>query len=111
MNRFLLGIAAGAALVYFFDAEHGENRRMKASNWVSQYVNADTMQQARQATQATMQQARQATQSTMQQARSLTGQMSDQVNQLRSGRRSSSAATSDSLATDNATRTPAGTQS
>ena len=100
MNRFLLGIAAGAALVYFFDAEHGESRRMKASNWVGQYVNADTMQQARQATQ-----------STVQQARSLTGQMSDQVNQLRSGRRSSSAATSDSLATDNATRTPAGTQS
>lgn len=96
MNRILLGAAIGGALVYFFDNERGEARRMRASNWVSQYVNSDTMDQARQATQATVQQ-----------ARSLTGQVSDQVNQLRSGRRST--ATS-ATSVNNSTKTSAGAQ-
>lgn len=96
MNRFLVGAAIGGALVYFFDNERGEARRMRASNWVSQYVNSDTMEQAKQATQATVQQ-----------ARSLTGQVSDQVNQLRSGRRSTSATTA---SVNNSTKAPAGAQ-
>lgn len=111
MNRFLWGIATGAALIYFFDSERGETRRMKASNWISQYVNADTMEQARHATQTTMEQARHATQSTMQQARSLTGQVSEQVSQLRSSRRSATPATGASAASNNATKTPASAQS
>ncbi|HET9111344.1 MAG TPA: YtxH domain-containing protein [Ktedonobacterales bacterium] len=78
MNRMLLGAAIGAALVYFFDVERGEMRRQRASNWASQYVNSDTMDQARQAGQATMEQ-----------ARALTNQVSNQVSQLRSGRKSS----------------------
>ena len=96
MNRILLGAAIGGALVYFFDNERGEARRMRASNWVSQYVNSDTVDQARQATQATVQQ-----------ARSLTGQVSDQVNQLRSGRRST---TTSAASANNSTKTSAGAQ-
>lgn len=78
MNRLLLGAAIGAALVYFFDVERGETRRQRAGNWASQYINSDTMDQARQAGQATMDQ-----------ARALTNQVSNQVNQLRAGRKSS----------------------
>jgi gas vesicle protein len=78
MNRFLIGAAIGAALVYFLDIEHGEERRLRASNWVSQYVNADTMEQARQATRATAQR-----------AQTVKGQITEQVNQLRSNRRAS----------------------
>lgn len=96
MNRLLLGAAIGGALVYFFDNERGEARRMRASNWISQYVNSDTMEQAKQATQATVQQ-----------ARSLTGQVSDQVNQLRSGRRST---TTTATSGSNSTKAPAGAQ-
>lgn len=81
MNRILLGAAIGAALVYFFDVERGEDRRSRAADWTRQYVNADTITQARQATQ-------QASQATVRQAKSLTGQVTDQVNQLRTGRRS-----------------------
>ena len=77
MNRLLVGAAIGAALMYFFDTERGETRRQRASNWASQYVNADTMDQARQAGQATVEQ-----------ARALTNQVSNQVSQLRSGRKS-----------------------
>jgi len=110
MNRFLLGVATGAALIYFFDSERGELRRTKASNWISQYVNADTMEQARHATQSTMEQARHATQSTMQQARSLTGQVSEQVNQMRSSRRSTTPATSESAAANNASKASASAQ-
>jgi hypothetical protein len=80
MNRFLWGAAIGAALLYYLDAERGESRRMRASNWISQYVNADTMEQARSTTR-----------STVEQARALKGQVTDQVNQLRSNRRSGSA--------------------
>lgn len=78
MNRILLGAAIGAALVYFLDVERGEARRNRASDWASQYINSDTMDQARQAGQATIQQ-----------ARSLTNQVSSQVNSMRSGRKTS----------------------
>lgn len=81
MNRFLVGAAIGAALVYFLDTDRGEARRLRASNWISQYVNADTMEQARTATR-----------STVEQARALKGQVTEQVNQLRSNRRSIPAA-------------------
>lgn len=81
MNRILLGAAIGAALVYFFDVERGEDRRRRTADWGRQYINSDTLSQARQATQ-------QATQSTVRQARALTGQVSDSVNQLRSRRSS-----------------------
>lgn len=83
MNRILLGAAIGAAVVYFFDVERGEIRRNRATDWGRQYINSDTMTQAKQATQATVRQ-----------AKSLTGQMTDQVSQLRSGRRSSNTSTS-----------------
>jgi gas vesicle protein len=83
MNRILLGAAIGAAIVYFFDTERGETRRNRAANWGRQYINSDTVEQAKQATQATVRQ-----------AKSLTGQMTDQVSQLRSGRRSSNTSTS-----------------
>lgn len=83
MNRMLLGAAVGAALMYFFDTERGELRRQRASNWASQYVNSDTMDQARQAGQATMEQ-----------ARALTNQVSNQVNQLRAGRKSTTSGVS-----------------
>ncbi len=96
MNRLLLGVAIGAALVYFFDSEQGESRRTRASSWMSQYVNADTVEQARQATQATVQQ-----------ARSLTEQVSSQVSQLRTGRR---AASNGSQPRDTASTAPAGYQ-
>lgn len=96
MNRILLGAAVGAALVYFLDVERGEARRMRASNWASQYINSDTMDQARQATQATMQQ-----------AKALTGQVTDQVNQLRSGRRST---TTTGASLNNSTKASASAQ-
>ncbi|HEX8995668.1 MAG TPA: YtxH domain-containing protein [Ktedonobacterales bacterium] len=96
MNRILLGAAIGAALVYYLDNERGEARRMRASNWISQYVNSDTMEQARQATQATVQQ-----------AKSLTGQVTDQVNQLRSGRRST---TTTGASLSNSTKSSASAQ-
>ena len=95
MNRIIMGAAIGAALVYFLDTERGEARRTRFSNWATQYVNGDTMQQARQAGQATIQQ-----------AKSLTGQVGDQVNQLRSGRRSNGT----SVASSNSTRSTAGAQ-
>lgn len=96
MNRILLGAAIGAALVYFFDVERGEARRQKLGDWAGQYVNSDTMDQARQAGQATMDQ-----------ARSLTNQVSNQVNQLRSGRRSS---TTGVTSTSDSTKASAGAQ-
>jgi hypothetical protein len=96
MNRILLGAALGAALVYFLDIERGEARRTRASDWASQYINSDTMDQARQAGQATIQQ-----------ARSLTNQVGNQVNQLRAGRRSSS---NSGVSANNATRASASAQ-
>ena len=92
MNRFLLGAAIGAALVYFLDVEHGAVRRQRASDFASQYINSDTMDQARQAGR-----------STMNQARSLTNSVSNQVSQLRN-RRSTSG---DLAAADSSTLTPA----
>lgn len=96
MNRLFLGVAIGAALTYYLDSERGETRRARATNWLSQYVNSDTMEQARHATQATVQQ-----------ARSLTGQVSDQVSQLRSGRRTG---TNGPVSTNNSTKSPASAQ-
>ncbi len=96
MNRFLLGAAIGAAIVYFFDVERGEARRTQVSDWAGQYVNSDTMDQARQAGQATMQQ-----------ARSLGNQVGSQVNQLRSGRRTS---TDGAASANNSTKASASAQ-
>lgn len=78
MNRILLGAAIGAALVYFLDVERGATRRQRASDFASQYVNADTMDQARQAGR-----------STMNQARSLTNSVGSQVSQMRNRHSSS----------------------
>ena len=91
MNRILLGAAIGAALVYFLDVERGESRRQRAADFAGQYINADTMDQAREAGR-----------STMNQARSLTNSVGSQVSQLRN-RRSS---TGDLTATDSSVLTP-----
>jgi hypothetical protein len=96
MNRLLLGAAIGAALVYYLDSERGESRRARATNWLSQYVNSDTMEQARQATQGAVQQ-----------ARSLSGQVSGQVSQMRSGRRTG---TNGPVSANNSTKAPATSQ-
>jgi hypothetical protein len=82
MNRILLGAAIGAALVYFLDVERGAARRQRASDFASQYVNADTMDQARQAGRSTMNQARSLT-------NSVTNSVGSQVSQLRNRRSSS----------------------
>lgn len=80
MFRFLLGVSAGAALVYFLDAEHGAERRAQANAWARQYINPDTMEQARQ---TTLSQARNLGQQISQQA----GAVTDKVNQYRASRR------------------------
>ena len=82
MNRLLLGAAIGAALVYFFDVEQGPARRQRASDFASKYINADTMDQARQAGRSTMEQARSLT-------NSVTNSVSNQVSQLRNRRSTS----------------------
>ena len=84
MFRFLLGVSVGAALVYFLDLERGADRRTQASAWARQYVNADTIEQARQ---TTMTQARSLGQQISQQA----GAVSDRVSQYRASRRDTSA--------------------
>ena len=80
MFRFLLGVGVGAALVYFFDAEHGAERRTQANEWARQYINSDTIEQARQ---TTMSQARSLGQQLSQQA----GVVSERVGQYRASRR------------------------
>lgn len=80
MLRFLLGVSVGAALVYFLDVERGADRRTQASSWARQYVNADTIEQARQ---TTVNQARSLGQQISQQA----GAVGDRVSQYRSSRR------------------------
>jgi len=95
MNRILLGVAIGAALAYFLDAERGESRRQRAADFASQYINADTMDQAREAGRSTMNQARSLT-------NSVTSSVGSQVNQLRN-RRSTSG---DLAATDGSILTP-----
>jgi len=79
MNRILLGAAIGAALVYFFDVEHGPARRQRASDFASQYINSDTMDQAREAGRSTINQARSLT-------NQVTNSLSNQVSQLRNRR-------------------------
>ncbi len=79
MFRFLLGVGVGAALVYYLDAEHGEERRTQTSAWLQQYINADTIEQARQ---MTMNRARNLGQQISQQA----GSVTDRVSQYRSAR-------------------------
>lgn len=78
--RFLLGIGVGAALVYFLDQERGADRRAQANNWMRQYVNSDTIAQARQ---TTVNQARTLGQQTSQ----LAGAVNDRVSQYRADRR------------------------
>lgn len=100
MNRFLMGIGMGAALAYFYDQQRGEARRARLGEWVNQYFNSDTMEQARQATQATIGQ-----------ARNLTGQVSDQVNQIRAGRRpATTTTTTTTTGTSNSAKSSAGAQ-
>ncbi|HEU0027356.1 MAG TPA: hypothetical protein VFQ25_09595 [Ktedonobacterales bacterium] len=84
MFRFLMGITFGAALAYFLDAERGATRRAQANTWLRQYVNADSIEQARQ---TTMSQARNLGQQLSQQA----GAVSGRVNQYRSSRRGAAA--------------------
>jgi hypothetical protein len=84
MLRFLLGVGVGAALVYYFDVEHGANRRTQASEWMRQYVNSDTISQARQ---TTMNQARTLGQQISQQA----GAVNDRIGQYRTDRRAAAA--------------------
>ena|SRR5512146_2336897 len=84
MLRFLLGVAFGAALAYFLDTERGAARRAQANSWLREYVNADTIEQARQ---TTMSQARNLGQQISQQA----GVVTDRVNQYRSTRHESAA--------------------
>lgn len=84
MLRFLLGVGVGAALVYYLDAEHGEARRAKANEWLRQYVNSDTIEQARQ---TTVSQARNLGQQIGQQASAV----GDRVSQYRASRRDDSA--------------------
>jgi gas vesicle protein len=81
MFRFLIGVACGAALAYYMDAERGSSRRAQTSEWLRQYINSDTIEQARQ---TTMSQARNLGQQISQQA----GVVSDRVNQYRSRRES-----------------------
>ena len=80
MFRFLLGIGVGAALVYYLDTERGPARRTETSVWMRQYINPDTMEQARQ---TTVSQARNLGQQLSQQA----GAVSGRVSQYRSSRR------------------------
>lgn len=83
MFRFLLGVGVGAALAYYLDAEHGAERRTQTSAWVRQYINADTIEQARQ---MTLNQARNLGQQISQQA----GSVTDRVSQYRAARSESS---------------------
>jgi hypothetical protein len=83
MFRFLLGVSVGAALVYFLDAERGAERRAQAGSWAQQYVNADTIEQARQ---TTVNQARTLGQQVSQRASAVSGR----VSQYRASRRDSS---------------------
>lgn len=80
MLRFLLGVSVGAALIYYLDAERGANRRTQANDWMRQYVNSDTISQARQ---TTMNQARTLSQQISQQA----GAVNDRIGQYRADRR------------------------
>ncbi len=95
MNRILLGVVIGAALAYFLDVERGESRRQRAADFAGQYINADTMDQAREAGRSTMNQARSLT-------NSVTSSVGSQVSQLRN-RRSTSG---DLAATNSSTLTP-----
>lgn len=83
MLRFLLGVGVGAALIYYLDVERGEARRAKANTWMRQYVNSDTIAQARQ---TTVSQARNLGQQIGQQASAV----GDRVSQYRSSRRDGS---------------------
>jgi gas vesicle protein len=99
MFRFLVGVGVGAAIVYFLDAERGEARRTRTNAWVRQYVNPDTIEQARQ---TTVKQARSISQQVSQQA----GAVGDRVSQYRASRRDDGSDTtlSDAVgARDNAT--------
>jgi hypothetical protein len=83
MLRFLLGVGVGAALIYYLDVERGADRRAQANAWARQYVNSDTIEQARQ---STMNQARAISDQVKQGA----NQVSDRVSQYRTSRRSAS---------------------
>lgn len=101
MFRFLLGIGVGAAIVYFLDAEHGEERRARTNAWVRQYVNSDSIEQARH---TTVQQARNLGQQVSQQAEAVSGR----VSQYRAGRREASASVTSSGAASALDGAPSG---
>lgn len=91
MWRFLFGVGVGAALIYYLDVEHGAERRSQANAWARQYVNADTIEQARQ---TTMSQAR----ALGQQVKQGASQVGDRVSQYRSSRRTATTPTEEQLA-------------
>ena len=88
MKRFLLTLAAGAALAYFLDPETGASRRARANTWIQSNVNADTWQQVRDVTTTQAQ-------SLATQAQSLASQVGRIRSNVQGGSASSNGATSD----------------
>jgi hypothetical protein len=91
MLRFLLGVGVGAALIYYLDTERGAERRAQVNGWARQYVNSDTIEQARQ---TTMNQAR----ALGEQVKQGANQVTDRVSQYRSSRRNTNASSEGQLA-------------
>jgi gas vesicle protein len=73
MFKWLLGALCGAAVVYFFDPQHGQQRRDEAIGWISQMLeqSPDRLQDISQAAQDQWQ--------------GLSNNVSQRVSQMRSG--------------------------